>query len=184
MDFARPRSPRLGPVNLVDLLAELRNEWIKELKLPSARLLLEIPSPTSKDDLAALEISADREQLRVVFKELLANAVDAVAGNEGVITISCRPAVTRGLVEVTVRDTGCGMQPSVLQRAFDPFYSHRQAGRGRGLGLPRAYRVVESHGGRIWLESAPGEGTTAHVLLPRSPATQRRTSDPEAQARD
>ena len=184
MDFARPRSPRLGTVGLVDLLTELRSEWIKELKLPSARLQLEIPSPTSKDDLAALEISADCEQLRVVFKELLANAVDAVAGNEGVITISCRPAVTRGLVEVTVRDTGCGMQPSVLQRAFDPFYSHRQAGRGRGLGLPRAYRVVESHGGRIWLESAPGEGTTAHVLLPRSPATQRNTSEPEAQARD
>lgn len=60
------------------------------------------------------------------------------------------------------------MTPAVLQRAFDPFFSHRNAGRARGLGLPRAYRIVEAHGGRIWLESRPDEGTTAHVLLPRT----------------
>jgi signal transduction histidine kinase len=61
------------------------------------------------------------------------------------------------------------MSPRVLQRAFDPFFSHRAAGRGRGLGLPRAYRIVESHRGHIWLESQPGEGTTAHVFLPAAP---------------
>jgi len=46
--------------------------------------------------------------------------------------------------------------------------AHRAAGRGRGLGLPRAYRIVEAHGGRIWLESQPDDGTTVHVLLPRA----------------
>jgi hypothetical protein len=71
---------------------------------------------------------------------------------------------------VRVEDDGVGMTPAVLQRAFDPFFSHRQAGRGRGLGLPRAYRIVEAHGGRIWLESRPGEGTAAHVVLPSRPA--------------
>ena len=57
------------------------------------------------------------------------------------------------------------MSPAVLDRAFDPFFSHRNAGRGRGLGLARAHRIIEAHGGRVWLESKPDAGTTAHVVL-------------------
>lgn len=62
------------------------------------------------------------------------------------------------------------MPPDVLARAFDPFFSHKRAGRRRGLGLPRAQRIVELQGGHIRLESEPGAGTQALVLLPRSAA--------------
>ena len=85
------------------------------------------------------------------------------------LDIRDRPAVhppATDWVEVAVRDTGIGMDPSVLQRAFDPFYSHRPAGRARGLGLAHAHRIIEAHGGRIWLQSRPDEGTTVHVVLP------------------
>jgi signal transduction histidine kinase len=58
------------------------------------------------------------------------------------------------------------MDETTLSRAFTPFFSAQKAGRRRGLGLPMAWRYVACNRGRIWLESQPGEGTTAHVVLP------------------
>lgn len=171
MDFARPRPAKLTAVPVGRLLAELRADWLERTRLPASAVRLEIqPSPEggTEEGEDGPVIEADVEQLKTVVRELLNNAADAIAGNGGTIVLRCRPALERDTIEVAVQDTGCGMSPTVLQRAFDPFFSHRTAGRGRGLGLPRAYRIVESHGGRIWLESRSGEGTTAHVLLPRS----------------
>ncbi len=170
MNFARPRSPRLSEVDLVDLLAEVRDDWLRAGRLPPTRLRLSGP-PADRTTPSAPDFSrvrVDREQMKTVFEELLRNAADAVAANDGTVVLRCQPSLHPDTVEVLVEDNGCGMGPAVLQRAFDPFYSHRHAGRGRGLGLPRAYRIVESHGGRIWLESRPDEGTTAHVLVPRA----------------
>ena len=167
MDFARPRAPQREPVVLGELLDQARTEWLERTRWPAARLQLDLQGSETGQ---RLEIPGDYNQLKIVFNELIANAVDAVADNEDVIHICCRPAVNAGFLEVTVRDGGCGMSPAVLQRAFDPFFSHRHAGRSRGLGLPKAYRIVEGHGGRIWLNSTPDEGTTAHVLLPISTA--------------
>jgi len=59
-----------------------------------------------------------------------------------------------------------GMAPEVLERALDPFFSHRPAGRGRGLGLSRAARYAEINGGRLRLSSRPGQGTIVLVSLP------------------
>jgi signal transduction histidine kinase len=67
---------------------------------------------------------------------------------------------------VSVEDNGCGMSPDVLDHCLDPFFSHRPAGRGRGLGLSRAHSLAVANGGRLWLESTPGAGTTAFVELP------------------
>jgi signal transduction histidine kinase len=164
MDFARPHPPRPAPIDLPALLAELRTTWLERSSLAPSRVQIE-PAPRT-GQAEPLQVQADPEQFRTVLNELIANACDAVAENDGRITLSCQALPAENLVEIIVRDTGCGMTPSVLQRAFDPFFSHRPAGRGRGLGLARAYRIVESHGGRIWLESAPHEGTTAHVVLP------------------
>jgi putative nucleotidyltransferase with HDIG domain len=172
MDFARPRPPKLAAVNVPELLAELRAAWLTRWKLRDARLTLEASGEAggaSDPAGSAVEIKADRDQLRTLFDELVTNARYATADSEGAIRVVCRPAGSTGGVEVSVHDNGCGMTPQVLQRAFDPFFSHREAGRGRGLGLPRAFRIVEGHRGRIWLESRPGEGTTAHVVLPATP---------------
>lgn len=168
MDFARPRSPQVTSVDVTELLAEVRGDWLQASGLPPTRLRLDPPVARGEPAAAVL---ADREQMKTVVRELISNATDAVAENNGTIILRWQPAVRENVVEVLVEDTGCGMTPVVLQRALDPFFSHRRAGRGRGLGLPRAYRIVEAHGGRIWLESRPDEGTTVHVLLPRAPAT-------------
>jgi putative nucleotidyltransferase with HDIG domain len=164
MDFARPPSPRTAQVDLADLLAEVRSEGLQTSGLAPARLRL-APPPGPASPVVVL---ADHKQMKTVFRELMSNAADAVAENNGTIILRWQPALAADMAEVRVEDTGCGMTPAVLQRALDPFFSHRRAGRGRGLGLPRAYRIVEAHGGRIWLESQPDEGTVVHILLPRA----------------
>jgi signal transduction histidine kinase len=68
-------------------------------------------------------------------------------------------------VTVTVIDEGPGMDAQTLARAFTPFFSAQQAGRRRGLGLPKARRMIEMNGGRIYLRSKPKEGTAAFVQL-------------------
>jgi len=166
MDFARPRPPQLADVDASALLAEVRDAWVRQRGAPASLVRVD-PSPTAAPGLV---VRADRAQLASVLRELISNAADAVPPEGGAITLRCGPAAVDDAVELVVADNGCGMSPATLQRAFDPFFSHRRAGRGRGLGLPRALRIVESHGGKIWLESRPGEGTTAHILLPRGGA--------------
>ena len=63
-------------------------------------------------------------------------------------------------------DDGPGMDADTRRRAFDPFFSGREAGRGIGLGLPKAWRLVDINGGAIEVDSAPGRGTRVSVLLP------------------
>ncbi len=173
MDFARPRPATLEREDLAEVLEAVRSAWVTESSLSPAQVRIEGEVPddaTAAGDAAGgLAVLVDRAQLSAVLRELLRNATDALGATDGLITIRYRPALQPGTVEVTVEDNGCGMAPAVLQRAFDPFFSHRNAGRRRGLGLPRAYRIVEAHGGRIWLESQPDEGTTVHVLLRRAP---------------
>jgi CheY-like chemotaxis protein len=69
-------------------------------------------------------------------------------------------------VSVVVSDTGVGMDAETLAKVFDPFFTTKEAGRGTGLGLYMAYRVIERHGGTIDITSRKGEGTTVEIVLP------------------
>ncbi len=69
-------------------------------------------------------------------------------------------------LHLSVRDTGVGMEPSVLARIFEPYYTTKEPGKGTGLGLSVIHGIVKHHGGFITVESAPGRGSTFHVYLP------------------
>jgi CheY-like chemotaxis protein len=70
-------------------------------------------------------------------------------------------------VRVTVRDTGPGMPPEVLERLFDPYFTTKALGEGSGMGLAVVHGIVASHGGAVTVQSAPGQGATFMVYLPR-----------------
>ncbi|HPR05735.1 MAG TPA: ATP-binding protein [Denitromonas sp.] len=114
------------------------------------------------------EVECVASQLNQVFMNLMVNGAQAIA-ERGTITITTG---TEGeQVFVAVRDTGAGIPPDVLKRIFDPFYTTKPVGTGTGLGLSVSYSIIERHGGRIVVDSKPGEGTEFKIWLPiRYPA--------------
>ncbi|WP_410793514.1 sensor histidine kinase [Kribbella sp. C-35] len=111
-------------------------------------------------------IDAYAGELNQVWTNLIDNAVDAMEG-VGTLRITTRTDGDRVVVEFT--DTGPGMPPEVAARAFEPFYTTKDVGKGTGLGLDIAQRIVaEHHGGTIAITSRPGE-TTVQVRLPHQP---------------
>lgn len=108
----------------------------------------------------------DRGQVEEALRAILTNAVEATADGGGVVIAADRVAADPACCEVTVVDEGAGMDDATLRRAFDPFFSGREAGRGAGLGLSKAWRFVEASGGSVALSSRVGAGTTVTVRLP------------------
>ncbi len=112
-------------------------------------------------------VPGDPNLLRQALDNLVANALQAMPDG-GVLSIALRHAEVDGRpgVEVAVEDTGEGMSTAVRGRAGDPFFTTRPS--GTGLGLAIVGRIVRAHGGRLRIESAAGEGTSARVFLPAS----------------
>ena len=124
-------------------------------------------------------VEADLHQVEQVLLNLYINACDAMPDG-GDLSISTANVEDDGrtMVELRVADTGAGMDPEIMDRIFDPFFTTKELGRGTGLGLASSYGIVESHGGRIDVDSQPGVGTTFRVLLPATgrdavPAAER-----------
>jgi signal transduction histidine kinase len=103
-------------------------------------------------------------QIDQVLMNLLTNAVQAIGDAEGTITVGLHGGERE--VVLTVADSGAGIPAEVLPRIFDPFFTTKDVGEGAGLGLSIVHGIVERHGGRIEVESAPSEGTTFRVHLP------------------
>ncbi|MFH1145034.1 MAG: PAS domain S-box protein [Candidatus Eisenbacteria bacterium] len=124
-------------------------------------------------------VRADPTQIQQVLMNLGSNASHAMSEAGGVLTLGLdavsldrregsvpsEPGPGR-YVRLMVRDTGVGMAPETLQRAFDPYFTTRCGGDGTGLGLSTVQRIVERHSGTIRVHSAPGEGSTFEVFLP------------------
>jgi two-component system, NtrC family, sensor kinase len=117
-----------------------------------------------------LVVSGHAGQLQQVLFNLLINARDAMDGKKGRITISS--VLAGDLVEISVSDRGCGIDPDDLSKVFDAFYSTKMAGEGRarggsGLGLMVCKEIVEGHQGSMSVQSEPGRGSTFTIRLPR-----------------
>jgi len=105
-------------------------------------------------------------QWHQVLVNLISNASHAIGDTPGTIDVAVTRAEDGGGVRVAVRDSGCGMDESTLRRIFEPFFTTRKVGEGTGLGLSVVHGIVTRHGGRIEVESQPGNGTEMMVLVP------------------
>lgn len=79
---------------------------------------------------------------------------------------SCRRPLSGTYVAIEVADTGPGIAPDVLEHIFEPFFSTKPPGKGSGMGLATSHGIIHEHGGHIWVESRPGEGTAIALLVP------------------
>ncbi|WP_394386348.1 ATP-binding protein [Roseateles sp. BYS87W] len=108
-------------------------------------------------------------QLNQVFMNLIVNAAHAMpTERRGLISLTTGVATQdeREWAWVEVGDDGCGMPPEVQRRIFEPFFTTKPVGKGTGLGLSMAFSIVQKHGGRIEVDSTPGEGTRFRVWVP------------------
>jgi CheY-like chemotaxis protein len=120
-------------------------------------------------DPALWPVSVDADQLQVALINLAVNARDAMPDG-GTLTIETKNVPESDEVRLTVRDTGQGMSPEVASRAIEPFFTTKEVGKGTGLGLAQVHGFIHQLGGRLLLDSAPGQGSAITLVFPRSRA--------------
>jgi signal transduction histidine kinase len=152
---------QLRPISLKEVVQRLALNFAPQLKAQNLTLALQLPDPLPL-------VMADPDRIGQVLDNLLSNALKFTA--RGGITIS---AIDKGdFVMVSVKDTGSGIAKEEHDRIFDKFYQIKVGtgypSKGTGLGLAIVKSIVESHRGKIWVESEPGKGSDFRFILPRA----------------
>lgn len=153
----------------------------------AARKAVKLMQPTFpagievRKDLAEGEytVLADPSQFHQVVLNLCSNAVDAMRGRPGVLSVCLAPVVVEAgtpsphpslapnrYVALHVGDTGPGIAPDILGRVFEPFFTSKPKGRGTGLGLAMVHGIASRHGGAVTVHSQPGQGSVFTVYFP------------------
>jgi len=137
-------------------------------------------------------VEGDAAQLHQVVLNLAINAFQAMKESGGYLRVSLAEIAGSEELEalgllgdryacLTIRDTGCGMDAKLLERIFDPFFTTKPAGEGTGLGLSMVHASVTKAGGKIKVQSRPGEGTSFHVYWPCVTGRKQPSDDQESE---
>lgn len=152
LNLTRMEKPRLGRLNLIAITADA----VAAFKVPSA---VNIVNKFPEEEVA---INADGEQLRMAFKNVIKNAVEAMDG-QGTLTVTAYTTAD-GKAEVSFTDTGSGIAAENLERVFQPLFSTKAKGIGFGLSIART--IINKHGGTIEAKSEPGKGANIIIKFP------------------
>ena len=185
LSFSRRQVRRIEVVDL--------NQLISDLERLLQRLIREDVALTTVLDPGLDCVEADRGQMEQILVNLAANARDAMPTGGTIeirtgkvmvdeaylrrhshLQLRCGPHVS-----LSVADTGCGMDPETMLRAFEPFFTSKPVGQGTGLGLSIVYGIITQTGGDVRLTSEPGVGTRVEILLPAVNSTV--TPEPAAE---
>ena len=171
LEFAQHTEVELSPVDMTALI----KDTIKKIGVftPSH---IKVESHFQNDKHMVL---ADKTRAQQCLTNICANAVQAMEETGGRLTISvenaCLPEPVaqrsielyqRECLKISIQDTGPGIDPEIMDRIFDPYFTGKQAGESAGMGLAIAQSIVEKHGGKILLDSVDGEGAKFSVFLP------------------
>ena len=153
MEISRDTTFRRDPIDLRNILEETLQ--------PYRRLLAERIRFKVVYERDAFRTAGDAAKLKTAFRNIVANAVEAISGHGEVAVTAVERERT---ATISVRDNGVGMPRETAERIFDLYFSTKDA--GTGLGLPIARKIIEEHGGSIRVTSEPGKGTTVTIELP------------------
>ena len=158
-----------GPVDVNDLVDEtlelLERTFYKKVRI------------RKRLDPAVRPLIADAGQLQQVILNLCVNARDAMPEG-GVLTVETKVSKEDAKLRLSVEDTGMGMEPSTMERLFEPFFSTKGE-EGTGLGLAVVYGIVKSHGGDVRVKSSQGKGARFDIFLPIKWAEERAAGEPQ-----
>lgn len=165
--FSRTQKLQLKPT-VVPPLIENMEALLRQTLGPSVTIELRLEG-------GEVPVLADATQLELAIMNLAINARDAMPSG-GTLAIATEAVTLEDDAElpagqylmISVTDTGAGMPPEVAERAFEPFYTTKPVGQGTGLGLSMVYGVARQSGGTARIATAPGEGVTISILLPRT----------------
>jgi signal transduction histidine kinase/ActR/RegA family two-component response regulator len=170
LTFSRKTDSVKKPLSLSPVVTET----IKLLRasLPSS-IELTLSKKTRHDT-----VNANPTEIQQIIMNLCTNSAQAMPDTQGKIEVlltnsevlapsADQPEVTPGTYfNIFIKDTGKGMEPLVIRRIFEPFYTTKEIGKGTGMGLAVVYGIVTGLNGRISVDSTPGKGTTFHIMLP------------------
>jgi len=182
LTFSRKTEQEFKPIDIVPLLAEA----LKFLRatLPST---IEI---CNQVEAVRTEVLCNPTMIQQILMNLCTNAAHAMKKTGGVLTVNLvetvvdvggigkHPELSPGpYVRLTVGDTGPGIEPGIMGRIYDPYYTTKEKGEGTGLGLSVVHGIIQSLKGAVAVESDPGKGTVFNVYLPRVIGVTESTAD-------
>jgi PAS domain S-box-containing protein len=186
LGFSRLTEHRMQPIQIHHIVKEA-------LKLIRASL----PSTIEiRQDISSLNTSmmADPTEIHQVLMNFCTNALHAMENRGGILSVALSPVSEEDIdmndfpglkpgpyIRLSVKDTGCGIDPRNIERIFDPYFTTKQKGTGTGLGLAVVHGIIKNHGGSVHVKSALGEGTVMTVIFPRlESSVEKETPGPES----
>lgn len=159
MAFAEPKQPSPATTDIKQIIEEATQLAARKCNLEHIDIRTNIAD-------GAKSVFADPVQIVSAIANVICNSLESYTGEPGPIKVTAKADESGDFVKLQISDLGCGMDEDILQKATQPFFSAKPAGRKRGMGLAHAARLIELNNGSLNITSRPGEGTTVTISLP------------------
>jgi signal transduction histidine kinase len=159
MSFARPQEPRPVETNVKQILDEAVQLTSQKTGVEHINVQIEVA-----EDIKSVFV--DSAQIVSAIANVFSNAIESYTGSLGPVKVTAVAAESGNFVKLQISDLGCGMDAETLEKATQPFFSAKPAGRKQGMGLAYTQRVIRLNKGWLRIISRPGGGTTVTVMLP------------------
>ncbi len=159
MTFAAPPQPRPSQIDIKQILDEATYLAAQKTNVEKLDVQIEV-AETSKN------VFVDSAQIVSAIANIFSNSLESYSGEPGPIKVTAEQDESGESVKLVIADFGCGMDPETLQKATQPFFSAKPAGRKRGMGLAHAQRTIQLNKGSLRITSQPDSGTTVTIYLP------------------
>ncbi|KIY20950.1 PAS domain S-box protein [Mesobacillus subterraneus] len=154
MVLAKPKAVELETKNIIPIVQNVVSMLTFEARKRKVKLEMDAPE-------AGIEIECDENRLKQVFLNFIKNGIEAMPDGGQLIV---KMEIQDDNVVISIKDTGVGIAPEILKKIGEPFYTTKK--NGNGLGLMVSFKIVESHQGKVYIESEQNKGTTFKILLP------------------